>query len=250
MTLAELSEISGVPVRTLSRIESTDRLTSDKAKSLSVALDTSVGYLLHETDNPARYMYASEILPPGAAPGMEYLASEFIAPGIAEPSGSQSPKQRQHVPADLAPLPARRALVRVLPKDFSACCGSGVEWGDVSSVAYDFEYYDPDPGLVNYSPVIAMYVIGDSMEPHIEEGDTVIFTENPSDIDYAPNGSTVLVNYEGRMIVRGLFRKPDRVILKAWNKAYEDIEITLEQELHICGVVLRVDKSMKPPSML
>jgi SOS-response transcriptional repressor LexA len=82
-------------------------------------------------------------------------------------------------------------------------------------------------------------------------GDIVVFTDNVSDIEYAPNGSPVVVNYEDRMIVRCIFRKGDRVILKAWNKLYGDIVVTPEDEFRICGLVLKIyPDPKKPRSML
>ena len=171
------------------------------------------------------------------------------APGAVQDNAGNTTTKKPDVPADLSPLSGRLALVRILPKEFAACCGSDVSWLD-DSIAFELEYWTDDSDLVRHSPVIAMSVIGDSMEPDIEDGDYVVFTNSVSEIDYAPNGSIVIVNYDGRMIVRGLFRKPDRVILKAWNKDYDDIEIKMDEELHICGLVLRLDKFKRPRPML
>jgi transcriptional regulator with XRE-family HTH domain len=235
MTQIQLSDKLGVANDTVSRWErGVLKISRESLISLAAALDTSVAYLIGETDDPTRHIFQWD---------KGHLQGEGKT-GQNAPINSQRPQD------DLAPLnPRNQTLVKVLPKHFAACCGNGVEWGD-ESVAYDFEYYDPDPDLTRYSPVIAMYVIGDSMEPDIEEEDIVIFTENTSDIDYAPNGSIVVANYEGRMIVRGLFRKPDHIELKAWNKGYEDIIVKAHEDLNICGVVLRVDKSKKPRPML
>lgn len=52
LTVAELSKLSGVPIRTLSRIEATGSVTTAKAAQLAPALNTSAAYLLHLTDNP------------------------------------------------------------------------------------------------------------------------------------------------------------------------------------------------------
>jgi hypothetical protein len=242
-----------VSLHTVFRAEKGHNIQTNSLKLIAAALNTSIGYLTGETDDPGPPLrYYSEITPTNMVPvidagdlsleGMQ-LGSEIIA--LRQ---DVQPKPSAKPPADLAPLKTGGgALVKVLPKGFAACCGSGVDWGD-EAIDFDFEYIDPDPDLARHSPLIAMYVIGDSMEPDIEEDDLVLFSE--SDIDYAPNGSIVVANYEGRMIVRGLFRKPDRVVLKAWNRDYEDIEVKLHEELRICGVVLRIDKSKKPRPML
>jgi SOS-response transcriptional repressor LexA len=47
-----------------------------------------------------------------------------------------------------------------------------------------------------------------------------------------------------------MFRHSDKIVLKAWNKDYEDITITPDSDFHICGRVLRRDKSDKPRLML
>jgi phage repressor protein C with HTH and peptisase S24 domain len=214
---SELAELAQISIPTITRLENgkTNAKIEDIGRIAST-LNTSVAYLLGETDTP-------------------------------EPS-----VKKREIEDDLAPLnPNHRTVVRILPKEFAASCGWGIDWSwNSEPVYYDFEYIDPDPDLVRFSPVTGMHVMGDSMEPDIEDGDIVLFTDNPNDIDYAPNGSIVIVNYEGRMIVRGLFRKPDRVILKARNKDYEDIVVTGEQELRIIGLVLRIDTHSKPKPML
>jgi phage repressor protein C with HTH and peptisase S24 domain len=236
VTQEGLAEILGVNRNTVGNWEKGKRKpNSDMIMSIAQKLDTSASYLLGETDDLG-LLNATIVTPDGA---IRQVTDELLAKA----------RQRE-IKSDLATLnPHHRTVVRVLPKDFAACCGDGVNW-ETNTVGFEYEYIDPDPDLTRFSPVIAMHVIGDSMEPDIEEGDMVLFTENSSDVEYASNGSIAVVNYDGRMIVRGLFKRNDRIVLKAWNKDYDDIELTPDDEFRVCGIVLRVDKSKRPRSML
>jgi transcriptional regulator with XRE-family HTH domain len=249
---ADLAELVKISVPTITRLENgrSDPKTEELSR-LASALNTSVAYLLGETDFPGR---PDGLL--GSLLGMDNPSPPSTT--IITPEGAirqitdelLAKSKLREIKSDLAPLnPHHRTVVRVLPKDFAACCGDGIDWG-TGTVEFEYEYIDPDPDLTRFSPVIAMSVVGGSMEPDIEEGDMVLFTENSDDIEYASNGSIAVVNYDGRMIVRGLFKRNDRVVLKAWNKDYDDIELTPDDEFRVCGIVLRVDKSKRPRSML
>jgi transcriptional regulator with XRE-family HTH domain/phage repressor protein C with HTH and peptisase S24 domain len=269
----EIAEKIGVSIQTIGRWERNERRPdAEELQNLATALDTTVAYLMGETDDPARHAliptkvkevlldqvkdmvrnYIEGEVPMPSDDNLLETFSNEMADYYSKNTGAPIATPKQGIPADLVPLnPRHQTLVRLLPKEFSASCGWGHDWSwNSEAIDFDFQYTDPDPELVRYSPVTGMYVMGDSMEPDIEDGDIVLFTDNPHDIDYASNGSIVIVNYEGRMIVRGLFRKPDSIILKARNKEYEDIVVSGEQELRICGLVLRIDKHNKPRPML
>jgi transcriptional regulator with XRE-family HTH domain len=181
---------------------------------------------------------------------LEIIASKLNVP-IDDTSLSVLHEDRPE--SNLAPLnPYHQALIRVLPKEFSASCEWGNDWSwNSEAIDFESEQTDPDPELARYSPLVGMYVTGDSMEPDILDGDMVAFTDSHSDLEYAPNGSIVVVNYEGRMIVRGIFRKGNKVVLRAWNNIYKDIIVTPESDFKICGLVLKVYPGPKKPrSML
>jgi phage repressor protein C with HTH and peptisase S24 domain len=127
-----------------------------------------------------------------------------------------------------------------------------LDWSwNSAAIDFDDELIDYDSDLSHFSPLVGMYVNGDSMEPDIHDGDMVAFTDNPGELDYISNGSIVVVNYEGRMIVRGLFRRDGGVILRAWNKLYDDINVGPEENFRICGLVLKLYPGPKKPrSML
>lgn len=153
---------------------------------------------------------------------------------------------------DLSPPDTAHAVqVKVLSPDFSACCGNGIDWQD-EAVPYDYEYTMLDAALSRYGPLISMSVSGDSMEPYIEHGDNVLFSQAEPELERVPNGATVVVNYEGRMIVRGMFtRGPLDITLRAWNReAYPDIHPQPDEYFRVLGVVRRVIKQSVPPSMI
>jgi SOS-response transcriptional repressor LexA len=235
-----------VSFSTVRRWESGNRKPdSDELIKMAYALDTSVSYLIGETDDPFRYV--SPLFEGPAESGNPPPTPLFPPPSRTD----ETVAPKRAVESNVAHFnPSHQLVVRILPKDFAACCGYGVDW-QTSSIDFESEMIETDPELTRFSPVIGMYVMGDSMEPDIYDGDMVAFTDNVSDIEYAPNGCTVVVNYEDRMIVRGLFRKGNRVILKAWNKLYDDIVITPEDEFRICGMVLKIYPGPKKPrSML
>jgi transcriptional regulator with XRE-family HTH domain len=235
----ELADKVNVKQAYISKIELDEREPShDILKGLAIALKTTISYLIGETGDP-------QINSLVGSAGNRWRA-------IAVASGGREAGEVE-VDSNLAPLkPHHQALIRVLPKAFSASCGWGNDWSwNSEAIAFEFEQTDPDPELARYSPLIGMYVTGDSMEPDIFDGDMVIFTDNPSEIEYAPTGSIVVVNYEGRMIVRGIFRKEDTVILRAWNSIYKDIVANPESDFKICGLVLKIYPGPKKPrSML
>lgn len=145
------------------------------------------------------------------------------------------------------PNPHHMAKVKVLPKEFRICCGKGVHWLD-DTVEFESVINMPDPDLVRFSPLIAIWAEGDSMEPDIQDGDMVIFTDNIYERELAGNGDIVLVNYNGRLIIRGLMTRGEKMSLRAFNRdEYEDIEIDPQKDdFEVLGRVLKVHRTWKP----
>ena len=237
----EFAEIVGVHKNTVSRWENNTRTpSSDVIPSIAKALDVSTSYLLGETDDPHTYKHSTAL----------DLKQQYVDRAIAE--GRVLPTDlTSDLPENLSS--SRVAVIKRLSDSFKVCCGNGNEWFDpteVQQITYEYE-----SEFWNRSPLVSIPVYGDSMEPYIREGARVLISEAHEDIEYIPNGKTVVVRYEQKVLVRGLFREMTdddrpRVILRAWNKAYRDIVINEWDDFHICGTVLRVDDSNPPQDMI
>jgi transcriptional regulator with XRE-family HTH domain len=262
LSQSQLAEKIGVQTNTVWRWENGRASPMESIMNLAIALNTTVAYLIGESDNPEPEPYLTsaearlyllqkirEGVNAGVLPKEDLnIKKDELKKIIPDkiPAGGLSPEGPRPVELIEVPCQDHRTWVGVLPKDFATRCGKY----DPTTVKYDNVYFDINPELSRYPWVVAMYAKGDSMAPDIEEDDMVIFTENDSDLENAPNGSIIVADYEGRMIVRGLFVKRGKLILKAWNKDYDDIEAADGDDLSIVGLVLRVDKSKKPRQML
>lgn len=220
LTQEKLAKEIEVSAKTVIRWERGEREPSgDALRPLAAALGTSVAYLMGETDDPMRPQKLTDA-------GLDDVAN-------ASP-----------------PNPHHMALVKVLPKGLRACCGKGVYWLD-ESIEFESMINMPDPDLVRFSPVIAIWAEGDSMEPDIQDGDMVIFTDNIYERELAGNGDVVVVNYNGRMIIRGLITRGKNVTLRAFNREeYDDIKIDPENDdFDVLGRVLKIHRTWKPRSV-
>lgn len=139
------------------------------------------------------------------------------------------------------PNAAHLIRVRVLDKDFRACCGSGIDWGS-EAVEFEQSMLLPLPDLaIRYSDgdVIATYAEGDSMDPKIKDGNMVLFVPREKEVMYA--GIIMVVAYNNRMIIRGVVENNRKQItLKSINKNYSDIVVTPDDDFDICGKVVKV----------
>lgn len=252
----QLADALGVSIDTVRRWEQGKRSPdADALQKLAHALNTSTGYLLGETDDPKRY---ASIL--GNSPELDgnkrplspaAAALLFPSKGDSLLGGSVSSESMEEA-WDRAvnatpPNPYHMARVKVLPKEFRICCGKGVHWLD-DTVEFESVIDMPDPDLVRFSPLIAIWAEGDSMEPDIQDGDMVIFTDNIYERELAGNGDIVLVNYNGRLIIRGLMIRGEKMSLRAFNRdEYEDIEIDPQKDdFEVLGRVLKVHRTWKP----
>jgi SOS-response transcriptional repressor LexA len=79
-------------------------------------------------------------------------------------------------------------------------------------------------------------VIGDSMQPRIEDGDLIL-------VDYAKEpraGDIVVALINGAAVVKKFLRQDGSVILRSGNPNYSDIEIKETDQFQIAGVVLSI----------
>jgi hypothetical protein len=205
------------------------RVGAFSLKKAAITLETSVEYLLGETDDPS---------PPGYPDGysLSLRQGNLLAPHDIE--------------VVLASLHIRNTIVvRALPDDFSASCGDGVDW-QKNKINYTYTFIDVNSEFIGYAPVFSMQMPDDSMEPYIPDGESVVFSGNQEHVDSAPNGSSMLVNYAGRMLVRGVFRQQGNVTLRAWNQNYKEITLTPDDEFRVCGLVLMVYPSPYAPRVM
>ena len=91
-------------------------------------------------------------------------------------------------------------------------------------------------------------VEGYSMEPHIHDGDVVIFNHHPDWV----SGNIYVVCHNGLLLVKGLisdgFDKPP--ILRSTNKEYPDIKIKEDDFFLVYGRVLKIDTTRKPKPVI
>lgn len=205
----QLAKALDVSVDTVRRWEQGKRTPdSDMLQKLAQALDTTTGYLLGETDDPAKP--ATDRAP---APELPESNVRFT---------------------DVTWVPVVDGAITV-------CCGTGtayaedVEWNVIG------RYPVPTADLIGFSWALRdggfriITVEGDSMAPRIEDGDQVLFV----DMELL-NGDLGLVRYRGRYMIRGVFFEGDNIRLQAINKEYDPIIVLPEnlEEFCILGKVL------------
>ncbi len=211
LTQEELSQALNVQRNTVWRWEN-KRANPDKNTMilLAAALDTTIAYLLGETDNPER---------------------------------TDPRHPLRDLPASDVQL-INTIRVPVISGVVKACCGNGnsyandVEWeeaGFIDVPSRDLSGYTWQVGNDGFR---TMNVEGNSMEPRIHDGDLILFAKLPYN-----NGNFVIVKYDDRLLVRAIWDDHrGHIRLHALNSAYKDIEVDLEDESRefvILGKVLR-----------
>lgn len=193
----QLGNLVDFHVNTVRRWENGSRSPdAGTLQKLAQVLNTTTGYLLGETENPARTE--------GNAP-----ASKAV----------QLPESNVRF-ADVTWVPVVDGAITV-------CCGTGtayaedVEWNVVG------RYPVPTTDLMGFSWALKdggfriITVEGDSMAPRIEDGDQVLFADTE-----LLNGDLGLVQYRDRYMIRGVFFEGDSIRLQALNKEYDPIIVT------------------------
>lgn len=92
-------------------------------------------------------------------------------------------------------------------------------------------------GKGSASSMVAMEVFGQSMEPVIKEGDTVLIDQSQKNI---LAGAIYAVGVEDTILVKRLEKHPDKLVLTSDNKDYEPIYLEGEEtdKLRILGKVI------------
>ena len=84
---------------------------------------------------------------------------------------------------------------------------------------------------------IMLDVIGDSMEPMLHEGDTILVDKSQTEIQ---DGKTYLVAYGEDLHVKHLFKSPNGIILHSENPRYPDVTVSNADIGSLCMVHGRV----------
>lgn len=225
----KLAKDMGLSLRTVNRWEAGERSPrAEDLTRLAIALDTTIGYLSGETDDPT----LSPMQRPINTALKEILKSRGDLPYFLKPTES-------NVRA------IKTVKVPLIGGVVKACCGVGNAYA--SDVEYDVEgeIEIPVSELEGYAWQVGpggfhtMRIEGDSMEPRIHDGETILYGDLPYN-----NGNFVLVRYDDRLIVRGIWNDHNgHYRLRAVNPDYEDIEVDTSDEskdFYILGKVIRV----------
>ncbi len=93
------------------------------------------------------------------------------------------------------------------------------------------------------SEMVLMGIFGDSMEPELKEGDTVLIDQSQRDV---LAGALFAVGIEDVIMVKRLEKRPGKLILLSDNPAYESIILSSEEmkSVRIIGRVLWVGREL------
>ncbi|MCR5346642.1 MAG: LexA family transcriptional regulator [Fretibacterium sp.] len=211
LTRKELAQFLNIRENTVWQWENRGENPDKNTMSLiAAALDTSIPYLMGETDNPERRDFGQS---PVVFPSSDVLVHSTIS------------------------VPLITGVVR-------ACCGGKnaytdeVEWEEAGTIDIPFRNMDVYLWQAYINGFWAMSVEDSSMEPRIHDGDLLLFARAPCD-----NGNFAIVKYEDRLIVRAVWDNHQGYIrLHAMNPACEDIEVNIKddsEEFAILGKVIR-----------
>lgn len=246
----DLGRLIGVSIKTIQRWESGER--SPKAEiipKLADVLGTSTLYLMEQTDDPNSYMldqilnntakyisdHAGE-LPPSNPAAPEITQEEAMSILRGDKSKAEQPESNAW-PVKMVKIPMIGGVIR-------ACCGKGNAYASDVEWEVDGFSYIPASELDAYAWQVGdggfhtIRVEGNSMEPRIHDGDTLLFGDLP-----VSNGNFAVVRYDDRLIVRGVYNdRKGHYTLRPLNSAYEDIDVDMEDEskdFYILGKVIR-----------
>ena len=206
----ELANSMGVSTKTVQRWESNQQSPRTKELiRLATVLHTTVAFLSGEADNFGRPVLEEQPVPESNVRTVKTVK-----------------------------IPLIKGVIK-------ACCGKGNAYvndiqyeiqGSIDIPASELEGYAWQVGPGGFH---TMQVEGDSMEPRIHDGETILYGDLPYN-----NGNFVLVRYDDRLIVRGIWNDHNgHYRLRAVNPDYEDIEVDTSDEskdFYILGKVIRV----------
>ncbi len=236
LTIASLADIMSVGQNTISRWETGTRAPDfETVRNLSRCLDTSVAYLLGETDNPRPVLRLDG--------KMKLDGSAVIGKGANPPA----PNSNARI------IPQEKLMwIPVISPEVKLCAGNGIDYSDSGLEWTVVEHIPIADGrlaaLYSEDSLLAMYVEGDSMEPQIHDGDLVVFNRDPNWV----SGNIMVVCLDGRLMVKGVIStgqgKPP--VLRSTNPEYKDITITEDSFFLIYGRVLKISTERAPKPII
>ena len=210
---AELAEKVNANTVTVSRWERNINVPNSAALSaIAAALNTTVAFLTGETDDPT---------PAPLQRTVNKSIQHLLENGGKLPDLPESNAR----PVKTIKVPFFSGIVK-------ACCGDGNGYPPDMSLEQEGSFDIPISELEAYMWQVGprgfgtIRVEGSSMEPRIHDGDIILY----GDLPYS-NGNFVLVRYDDRLIVRGIWDDHNgHYTLKALNPAYKDIRVDIEDE--------------------
>jgi len=137
--------------------------------------------------------------------------------------------------------PAEQSVVIPL---IAARVGAGQ--GDLGDDAFDGTYplHSEDAAALGHPRVLlrAVRVRGDSMEPNLSDGDTVIVAQDADALD-----GVVVLSLGGAVIVKSVQRLPGgKLRIVSENPKYEALDASPEDDVRVIGrVVMRIQRGMR-----
>lgn len=215
LTQEALSEAINVSRVTVSAWETGDNVPSmDKLYSLAAALNTTVAYLMGETDDPC-------------AKSQQPADPDAISPSSVHEAAEQY------------------IFVPIL--EMRSCAGMGNGYADIQWDAKG-QYPIRKSDVIGYTwqggALKIIGIDGSSMEPKFHDGDNVLFTTN---LEMLRSGDIVVVVWDGRIYIRGYFNDEEGLTLKPMNPIVPDLHINKgDERLTIVGkVIARVPRLEK-----
>lgn len=197
ITQQELSALSGVSVRTISRISAEGVISAKTAEKIAPYLGVSELYLRARSNTP----------------------TTSSAPITSDPTTEKEP-----------PLSVGEEPVWIPVVEPHVCAGGGngymeIDWEPVGR----FPFAPADLlGVSWHSGTLRIIrVDGNSMEPRYRDGDMILFSE-----ECVSSGDVIVALWDGRLFLRGYIedKKNETYRLKALNPDYADIVIDPDDE--------------------
>lgn len=240
MTQSELAAKGKTSIDSIARYESGKAPNADKLLLFARALNTTVAYLMGETDDPRPgftpiewLIENSDDLPDDVTPEELERFSDVIPDTWKEQAKRRSRSRvGNKTKTGVGDEPVWVPIVEPV-----ACAGSGNGYPADATWEPVGEYPMFRADLITSWDTGLLRIIrleGDSMEPRYHDGDMLLFAEQR-----AESGETVLAFFDGRLYVRGLVLERGTIHLKPLNPQYAEIVVTPEDErLQVIGKIL------------
>lgn len=254
----ELCRILDVSSGTVSRWESSNRNPDfDTLKKIAEILNTSVAYLMGETNDPTSFFTAGGEVGSQLGQDITELPKKYpsrVANGLKPGEAPAEKKEDNNTLSNGAQIDDVVFVPIVSNKVITACCGNGSAYAE--DVVWEYEGRFPVPAkiLMGYTWQGCSYKImeaeGSSMEPYIYNGDKVLFVEYCE----VGVGDIVVVSINNRLFIKGIVKMNEKELcLRAYNwQISPDIVVNLEGDTEVCilGKVINVVSARSIPKMI